>query len=95
VPPARRPPWLSGTRHRPALGRFDAARLGRPIISHPISSHGLRRTFCTTGLVAGIGTRDMQYATRHADPRTTLRHDMAKTTSTTTPLRPSPPTSLA
>jgi site-specific recombinase XerD len=28
-------------------------------ISHPISPHGLRRTFCTTGLVAGISIRDM------------------------------------
>ncbi len=28
-------------------------------ITRPISPHGLRRTFCTTGLVAGIGIRDM------------------------------------
>lgn len=28
-------------------------------ISHPISPHGLRHTFCTTGLVAGISIRDM------------------------------------
>jgi integrase len=47
-------------------------------IGHKISPHGLRRTFCTTGLVAGIAIRDMQYAMRHADPRTTLRYDMAK-----------------
>jgi integrase len=47
-------------------------------ISHPISPHGLRRTFCTTGLVAGISIRDMQYAMRHAHPRTTMRYDMAK-----------------
>ncbi|MBA2768050.1 MAG: tyrosine-type recombinase/integrase [Sporichthyaceae bacterium] len=47
-------------------------------ITHPISPHGLRRTFCTTGLVAGIGIRDMQYAMRHADPRTILRYDMAE-----------------
>ena len=47
-------------------------------ISHPISPHGLRRTFCTTGLVAGISVRDMQYAMRHAEPRTTMRYDMAK-----------------
>src|SRR3954465_2132346 len=36
-------------------------------ITHPISPHGLRRTFCTTGLVAGIGIREMQYPMRHAD----------------------------
>ena len=47
-------------------------------ITRPISPHGLRRTFCTTGLVAGISIRDMQYAMRHVDPRTTMRYDMAK-----------------
>lgn len=47
-------------------------------ITRPISPHGLRRTFCTTGLVAGISIRDMQYAMRHSDPRTTMRYDMAK-----------------
>ncbi len=47
-------------------------------ITRPISPHGLRRTFCTTGLVAGISIRDMQYAMRHANPRTTMRYDMAK-----------------
>jgi integrase/recombinase XerD len=47
-------------------------------ISHQISPHGLRRALCPTGLVAGIAIRDMQYAMRHADPRTTLRYDMAK-----------------
>jgi integrase/recombinase XerD len=26
----------------------------------------------------GIGIRDMQYAMRHADPRTTMRYDMAR-----------------
>ena len=46
-------------------------------IGHQISPHGLRRTFCTTGLVAGIALRDMQYAMRHADSRTTLRYDLA------------------
>ncbi len=48
------------------------------IIAHPISPHGLRRTFCTAGLLTGIPLRDMQNAMRHADPRTTLRYDMAK-----------------
>ena len=28
-------------------------------ITHPISPHGLRRTFCTTGLVAGISIREL------------------------------------
>ncbi len=30
------------------------------------------------GLVAGISSRDMQHVMRHADPRTTMRYDMAK-----------------
>lgn len=47
-------------------------------ITRPISPHGLRRTFCTTGPVAGISIRDIQNAMRHADPRTTMRYDMAK-----------------
>jgi hypothetical protein len=32
---------------------------------------------------------------RHANPRTTMRYDMAKATSTATPPTPSPPTSPA
>jgi integrase/recombinase XerD len=60
-------------------GHTQSLRVARAAgISHPISPHGLRRTFCTTGLVAGINIRDMQYAMRHADPRTTMRYDMAK-----------------
>ena len=47
-------------------------------ISHHISPHSLRRTFCTAGLVSGVPLRDMQYAMRHADSRTTLRYDMAR-----------------
>lgn len=66
--------------------RMDRAAASRALlrvakaagVTHHISPHGLRRTFCTTGLVAGISIRDMQYAMRHADPRTTLRYDMAK-----------------
>ena len=43
-----------------------------------ITPHGLRRTFCTSGLVSGVPMRDMQIAMRHADPRTTGLYDMAK-----------------
>ena len=69
--------------HRAADGprrRQPGTDPSRPCRRHrpPISPHGLRRTFCTTGLVAGISIRDMQYAMRHADPRTTMRYDMAK-----------------
>ncbi|MCU1691959.1 MAG: phage integrase family protein [Frankiales bacterium] len=42
------------------------------------SPHALRRTFCTAGLLINVPLRDMQYAMRHADSRTTLRYDMAR-----------------
>ena len=48
-------------------------------LAHPISPHSLRRTFCTAGLVSGIPLRDMQYAMRHSDSRTTLRYDRSRT----------------
>ena len=64
---------------RPAAARV-VTRLARQAgVTHPISPHGLRRTFCTSGLIAGVTIRDMQHAMRHSDPRTTLRYDMAKT----------------
>ena len=47
-------------------------------ITRPISPHWLRRTFCTTVLVTGIGIRDMHSALPHADLGTAaLRYDMA------------------
>ena len=46
-------------------------------LGHPINPHSLRRTFCTAGLISGVPLRDMQYAMRHADSRTTLRYDLA------------------
>jgi integrase/recombinase XerD len=42
---------------------------------HP---HMLRHTFVTTMLDAGVDLRDVQIAARHADPRTTMRHDRAR-----------------
>jgi site-specific recombinase XerD len=69
----------TGRRMDRAAANRALTRLARAAgVTHHISPHGLRRTFCTTGLVAGISIRDMQYAMRHADPRTTLRYDMAK-----------------
>ena len=43
--------------------------------THP---HMLRHTFVTTMLDAGVDLRDVQIAARHADPRTTMRHDRAR-----------------
>ena len=47
-------------------------------VTSPASPHTLRRTFCTAGLISGVPLRDMQYAMRHADARTTIRYDMAR-----------------
>src|SRR5215831_8539584 len=54
-----------------------AAGAGVPITRpHP---HMLRHTFVTTMLDAGVDLRDVQIAARHADPRTTMRYDRART----------------
>jgi hypothetical protein len=52
----------------------DAARLRTR--AHP---HMLRHTFVTMMLDAGVDLRDVQIAARHADPRTTMRYDRART----------------
>jgi site-specific recombinase XerD len=45
----------------------------------------LRHTFVTTMLDAGVSLRDVQIAARHADPRTTMRYDRARKTTTSSP----------
>ena len=65
-----------------ALTTLDARRMVNRIAKtagcRHITPHGLRRTFCTAGLVSGVPMRDMQIAMRHADPRTTGLYGMAK-----------------
>ncbi|MBU3067335.1 tyrosine-type recombinase/integrase [Nocardia sp. NEAU-G5] len=61
------------TRRLRHLARDSAMRLPR---MHP---HMLRHTFVTTMLDAGVDLRDVQIAARHADPRTTMRYDRART----------------
>ena len=39
----------------------------------------LRPPFVTPMLAAGVDLRDTQIAARHADPRTTMRYDRART----------------
>jgi integrase/recombinase XerD len=66
-----------GERFRVASVAARLRRLAREAgISADLTPHALRRTFCTAGLVAGVPLRDMQYAMRHADSRTTMRYDM-------------------
>ena len=59
-----------------ALTTLDARRMVNRIAKtagcRHITPHGLRRTFCTAGLVSGVPMRDMQIAMRHADPRTSM-----------------------
>jgi site-specific recombinase XerD len=69
----------AGNRMTPASAAGRLRRLTKIIgLEHPISPHSLRRTFCTAGLISGVPLRDMQYAMRHSDSRTTLRYDMSR-----------------
>lgn len=64
--------------------RFDRRSLGRIVqrigaqagIAHPITPHGLRRTFATAGFAKGVSLRDMQLGLRHARPESTAVYDM-------------------
>ena len=82
-----------------ALTCLDARRMVNRIAKtagcRHITPHGIRRTFCTAGLVSGLPMRDMQIAMRHADPRTTGLYDMAKNNKAATPATASPPSSPA
>ena len=62
---------------RPAVARV-LQRLARDAnIRTHITPHGLRRTFCTTGLLKGVPIYEMQLALRHSSPATTALYDMA------------------
>jgi integrase/recombinase XerD len=63
----------AATRRLRRLAEKAGVRLPR---MHP---HMLRHTFVTTMLDAGVDLRDVQIAARHADPRTTMRYDRART----------------
>lgn len=67
-----------GTMSRGSAARLLARVVHAAGVSSPASPHSLRRTFCTAGLISGVPLRDMQYAMRHADARTTMRYDMAR-----------------
>jgi integrase/recombinase XerD len=58
----------AATRRLRRLAESAGVRITRP---HP---HMLRHTFVTM-LDAGLDLRDVQIVARHADPRTTMRHD--------------------
>jgi integrase/recombinase XerD len=62
----------AATRRLHRLAESAGIRITR---AHP---HMLRHTFVTTSFDAGADLRDVQIAARHADPRTTMRHDRAR-----------------
>ena len=48
-------------------------------IGKRVGPHTLRHAFITAALEAGWSLRDVQEAASHADPRTTMRYDRART----------------
>ena len=65
------------------MSRGAAARLLSRVVrasgdTSSANPQAMRRTACTAGLNSGVPLRDMQYAMRHADARTTMRYDMAR-----------------
>src|SRR5260221_1805768 len=63
----------AATRRLRHLAEVAGVRATRP---HP---HMLRHTYVTTMLDAGVDLRVVQIGARHADPRTTMRYDPART----------------
>jgi site-specific recombinase XerD len=66
------------------LDRHGAARIVRRAArkagtAKPVGPHTLRHAFITAALDAGVPLRDVQEAASHADPRTTMRYDRART----------------
>ena len=62
-----------------ATRRLRALALVAGVSTDRMHPHMLRHTFVTTMLDAGVDLRDVQIAARHADPRTTMRYDRART----------------
>jgi site-specific recombinase XerD len=76
------PLFLAGDGRR--LDRHGAARIVRRVtrraqIAKHVGPHTLRHAFITAALDAGVPLRDVQEAASHADPRTTMRYDRART----------------
>jgi integrase/recombinase XerD len=66
------------------LDRHGAARVVRRVtrragITKKVGPHTLRHAFITAAPDAGVPLRDVQEAASHADPRTTMRYDRART----------------
>jgi len=62
---------------RHGAGRIVRRTARRAGIAKAVTPHTLRHAFITAALDAGVPLRDVQEATSHADPRTTMRYDRA------------------
>ena len=64
---------LDGARLGPHAASWIVRRIARRAeITKRVGPHTLRQAFITTSLDAGVPLRDVQEATSHADPRTTM-----------------------
>jgi hypothetical protein len=66
---------LSGSSAWPIRGQADESPAGY----YRAAPGTLRHAFITAALDAGVPLRDVQEAASHADPRTTMRYDRART----------------
>jgi site-specific recombinase XerD len=63
---------------RHAAGRIVRRTARSAGIGKLVTPHTLRHAFITAALDAGVPLRDVQEAASHADPRTTMRYDRAR-----------------
>jgi integrase/recombinase XerD len=76
------PIFLTADGRRPdrhGAGRIVRRIAGQAGIVKRVGPHTLRHAFITAALDAGVPVRDVQEAASHADPRTTIRYDRART----------------
>ena len=63
---------------RHGAGRIVRRTARRAGIAKIVTPHTLRHAFITAAFDAGVPLRDVQEAASHADPRTTMRYDRAR-----------------
>ncbi len=61
------------------VARLLVALAKQADIEAPVRPHGIRHTGITALLDAGVGLREAQRFSRHADPRTLMRYDDNRT----------------
>jgi integrase/recombinase XerD len=64
--------------NRHGAGRIVRKTARRAGITKTVTPHRLRHAFVTAALDAGVPLRDVQEAASHADQRTTMRYDRAR-----------------